>query len=258
MARLGGKVAVITGAGGALGRELALAFASEGAAVVCQDVREDAATLTARSVTAAGGTAEPAACDVTDSAAIEQLFDTAAARFGVVDVLVNNAGVENTPGDASGDKVGIEQLAAMGDDGWRAMLEINLTGAFICSRAMIRRLLDAERGGSIICIASIVPLTGYGPVHYAAAKAGMIGMVRNIAVSGGDRGIRANAIAPGMLKTPMSDARPAEQEFVRRRTPLRRLGLPADITPLAVYLASDESSFVTAQTITANGGVFPL
>ena len=258
MARLAGKVAVITGAGGALGRELALLFASEGAAVVCQDVREDAAARTAEAVAADGGAALSAGCDVTDSVAIDRLFDTAAARLGVVDVLVNNAGVEHTPGDASGDKVGIEQLASMSDDGWRAMLEVNLTGAFFCSRAMIRRLLEVERGGSIICISSIVPLTGYGPVHYAASKGGLIGMVRNIAVTGGQRGIRANAIAPGMLKTPMSDARPAEQEFVRKRTPLRRLGLPADIAPLAVYLASDESAFVTAQTITANGGVFPL
>jgi NAD(P)-dependent dehydrogenase (short-subunit alcohol dehydrogenase family) len=242
MGRLDGKVAVITGAGGGLGREMALTFAREGAAVVCQDLREDAASAAAEAV---GGSSVPWACDVADAAAIEAMFDEATARLGVV----------NTPGDGGPDVLGMDQLLGMTDAAWRTMLDVHATGAFFCTRAMVRRLLEAGRGGSIVCTASISALSGVGPIHYTAAKAAVIGFVRTIAFWGGPHGIRANAICPGMIRTPMTEGRPADEEFIRRRTPLKRIGTPDDVAPLAVYLASDESSFVTAQTISPNGGI---
>jgi 3-oxoacyl-[acyl-carrier protein] reductase len=192
---------------------------------------------------------------VTDAAAVEAMFTAATERYGPVDVLVNNAGVQSTPGDGSPDATGIEQFVAMSDGGWASMLDIHVNGAFYCSRAMIRRLLEAERGGSIICMSSIVAIGGAGPIHYATAKAALHGLVRSIARNGGPHGIRANAIAPGMISTPMTDALPADQEWVRRRTPLGRIGQPEDVAALAVYLAGDESSFVTGQSISPNGGM---
>lgn len=249
--RLSGKVAVVTGAGGGLGRALTAAFAREGAAVVCQDVVASAADAAAEG---AGRGAIAWTCDVTDAAAVEAMFAAAAERFGPVDVLVNNAGVDRTPGDGAPELAGLEQLLAMSDESWDAMLAVHVTGAFYCSRAMIRRLLEAERPGSIVCMSSIVALGGAGAVHYATAKAALHGLVRSIGRWGGPHGIRANAICPGMISTPMTDAQPDDQEWVRRRTPLGRIGLPADVAALAVYLASDESSFVTCQSISPNGG----
>jgi 3-oxoacyl-[acyl-carrier protein] reductase len=255
MGKLDGKVALITGAGGGLGGAMALAYAREGAAVVCQDLREEAAERSAAAVAETGARTLAWTCDVTDGAAIEAMFAAAAERLGVVDVVVSNAGVESTPGDASDEAFGIKQLAAMSDDAWRTMLDIHVTGAFNCSRAMVRRLLEAGQPGSLICISSIVALSGYGKVHYTAAKAALLGLVRSVAVWGGKYGIRANAICPGMIDTPMTQGKPEDREWILRRTPLRRIGATDDVTPLAVYLASDESSFVTAQTISPNGGI---
>jgi 3-oxoacyl-[acyl-carrier protein] reductase len=255
MGKLDGKVALITGAGGGLGGAMALGYAREGAAVVCQDLREEAAERSAAAAAETGARTLAWSCDVSDSAAIEAMFGAASEHLGVVDVVVSNAGVESTPGDASEDAFGVKQLAAMSDDAWRTMLDIHVTGAFNCSRAMVRRLLEADQPGSLICISSIVALSGYGKVHYTAAKAALIGLVRSVAVWGGRYGIRANAICPGMIDTPMTRGKPEDREWILRRTPLRRIGEPDDVTPLAVYLASDESSFVTAQTISPNGGI---
>lgn len=256
MGRLDGKVAVITGAGGGLGGAMAVAFAREGAAVVCQDLRAGSAEQSAAAAAEAGADTLAWTCDVADGGAIEAMFSYASERLGVVDVVVNNAGVESTPGDGSAEDVfGVKQLAAMPDEAWRAMLDIHVTGAFNCSRAMTCRLLEAERPGSLICISSIVALSGYGKVHYATAKAALLGLVRSVAVWGGKYGIRANAICPGMIETPMTAGKPEDREWILRRTPLRRVGQTDDVTPLAVYLAGDESSFVTGQTISPNGGI---
>jgi 3-oxoacyl-[acyl-carrier protein] reductase len=234
---------------------MALACAREGATVVCQDVREDTARAAADAVGAAGGRAFAHACDVTDADAVDAMFQDVATRFGAVNVLVNNAGVQHTPGDGGAELSGLDQLLAMSPDAWRSMLDIHLGGTFLCTRAMVRHLLAAGQPGSVICISSITPLTGYGPIHYSAAKAGIIGFVRTLAVYGGRHGIRANAICPGMVLTPMTADEPGNHEWMRKRTPLKRIGVPEDIAPLVVYLASDESSYVTAQSISPNGGV---
>lgn len=257
--RLEGKVAVVTGAGGGLGAAMSLRFAEEGAAVVCQDLDEAAALRTVYAIAELG--ARPAsawACDVSDSSAINAMFDAAEADHGVVNVLVNCAGVDRTPGDGSreGNTGSDVQVAVMSDEGWQRMLDIHLNGAFYCTRAFVARLVEAEQGGSMICISSIAGLAGWGPVHYATAKAGLLGLVRSVARFCGPHGIRANAICPGVIDTPMSaSVAPQMIAALKMLTPLGRIGEPADVAAAAVYLASDESGFVTGQALSPNGGL---
>ncbi len=257
--RLEGKIAVVTGAGGGLGAAMSTHFAAEGAVVVCQDLDAAAAGRTVDAIAALGGPAATAwACDVSDSAAINAMFDDAQGRHGVVDVLVNCAGVDRTPGDGSreGNTGSDVQVAVMSDDGWQRMLDIHLNGAFFCTRAFVSRLVEAEQGGSMICISSIAGLAGWGPVHYATAKAGLLGLVRSVARFCGPLGIRANAICPGVIDTPMSaSVSPQMIAGLKMLTPLGRIGEPSDISAAAVYLASDESSFLTGETISPNGGL---
>lgn len=253
MNRLDGKVAVVTGAGGGLGRAISVRFAEEGAAVVCQDLVPDAAAATVDAVRAAGGGALAWACDVTDSAAIDAMFDEATSALGTADVLVSNAGVDHTPGDGADQPV---QVAAMSDDAWHRMMAIHLDGAFFTTRAMMRHLAGTGRGASIIYMASIAGLSGWGPVHYATAKAGLLGLTRSMARFYGGIGVRANAICPGVIDTPMTQAVPDELLApLKMLTPLQRVGAPADVAELAVYLAGDESGFVTGQAISPNGGL---
>jgi len=256
--RLDGKVAVVTGAGGGLGAAMCTRFAEEGAAVVVQDLDAAAADRTVATISGAGGRASAWACDVADSAAIDAMFDAASERHGLVNVLVNCAGVDRTPGDGSreGNTGGDVQVAAMSDAGWQRMLDIHLNGAFYCTRAFTSRLFEAEQGGSMIAISSIAGLAGWGPVHYATAKAGLLGLVRSVARFCGPRGIRANAICPGVIDTAMTaSVAPQMIAGLKMLTPLGRVGEPGDIAAAAVYLASDESSFVTGETISPNGGL---
>ena len=172
-------------------------------------------------------------------------------------MLVNCAGVDHTPNDGSGaGNTGTEmQVTLMSDEGWQRMLDIHLNGAFLCTRAMVKRLVDAGEGGSIICISSIAGTSGWGPVHYATAKAGLLGFVRSMARFSGPLGIRANrsrrVIYAGMTK----GVAPELLEPLRMMTPLGRFGEATDIANVAVYFASDESSFVTGQCISPNGGL---
>lgn len=259
MARLAGKVAVVTGGGGGLGRAMCTRFAEEGANVVCQDIDEAAASATVKSIVAAGGPDAMAwVCDVTDSVGIDTMFQAVTDQHGLVNVLVNCAGVDHTPGDGSGEgNTGTDmQIAVMSDEGWKRMLDIHVNGAFYCTRAMIKRLADAKQGGSIVNISSIAGTAGWGPVHYATAKAALLGFTRSIARFCAPLGIRANAICPGVIDTPMvAGVAPELIAGLKAITPLGRLGEPDDIANAAVYLASDESSFVTGQALSPNGGL---
>ncbi|MEX2100851.1 MAG: SDR family oxidoreductase [Acidimicrobiia bacterium] len=259
MNRLDGKIAVVTGAGGGLGSAMSAAFAAEGATVVCQDLDEAAAKATVDAIAAGGGPEAMAhACDVTDSTAIDAMFDAVGTQFGRANVLVNCAGVDRTPGDGSGEgNTGTDlQITAMTDEGWQRMLDIHLNGTFFCTRAMVKRLVDTGEGGSIICISSIAGTSGWGGVHYATAKAGLLGFVRAMARFSGPFGIRANAIAPGVINAGMTKrVAPELLEPLLMMTPLGRHGVPSDIAHAAVYLASDESAFVTGQCISPNGGL---
>lgn len=256
--RLEGKVAVVTGAGSGIGRATALRFAAEGAVVVAHDLIAETADKTVADIGAAGGRARAWACDVSDSAAVAAMFDDATTALGQVDVLFSGAGVDRTPGDGSND-AGMPQgvqLVDMSDAGWQRMLDIHLNGAFYCSREMVKRLIGTGKPGSIIVVSSIAGLAGWGTVHYSTAKGGLLGFARSMARQLGPLNIRTNAICPGVIDTPMvSRVDPAAIEGLKMMTPLGRVGTADDIAWLAVYLASDESSFVSGQAISPNGGL---
>jgi 3-oxoacyl-[acyl-carrier protein] reductase len=253
VARLDGKVALITGAGGGLGRAMSVRFATEGARVIAHDLDGVTAQATVDAVHAAGGEAIAYACEITDRSAVEAMFETGESAFGPVNVLVSNAGVDVTPDD--GIDYAPAQIYELRYEGWRRMLEIHLDGAFHCTQAMVARLVAAGAPGSIVCMSSIAGLTGWGSMHYATAKAGLIGFVKAVARLGGPLGIRANAVCPGFIDTPMTRRVGLEvfDDFLPL-VPAGCLGMPDDVAHAALYLASDEAAYVTGETISPNGG----
>jgi 3-oxoacyl-[acyl-carrier protein] reductase len=252
--KLEGKVAFITGAGSGLGRAMAQSFAREGATVAVNDLRGDAAEATVAMLEGAGHRA--LAGDVTDRGRVDAMIDLVAEEHGRIDILVNNAGVDKTPGDGWEALLrGELQLLHMSDEAWSRMLDIHLGGAFYCTRAVVP-VMQRHRHGSIINLSSIAGLAGMGQVHYATAKGGLLGMTRSLARDLGPHGIRVNAICPGVIDTPMTAGVPRPMlEPLIMGTPLRRSGQPEEIAGTALWLASDDSSFVTGQAISPNGGI---
>jgi 3-oxoacyl-[acyl-carrier protein] reductase len=243
---LSGKVALVTGAARGIGRATAEALAGEGASVVVADVMEEAGRAAAAAIAQGGGRAHFEALDVTDAASVERVFAATRERFGGLDVMVNNAGIVR---DARLVKMTVEQ--------WDRVIEVNLKGVFLCGQAAARAMIDAGHGGSIINISSVVGLYGnFGQTNYAAAKAGVIGMTRTWARELGRSGIRVNAIAPGFIATEiLQDMPPKVIDAMKERTPLGRLGTPADVAQACVWLASDRASFVTGAVVSVDGGL---
>lgn len=234
-------------------------FAREGAKVVVQDLRLEAAEQVAEDIRANGGQAMAWGCDVSDSDAVEKMFQAVSEKFGDINVVVANAGVRRTEGDgAKPGKVSenpIIEMLEMTDPAWQRMLEVHLTGAFTCARAMLKRQLPKEQPCNFIGVASISVLGGYGPIHYTAAKGGILGLVRGLAFNGGPLGVRANAICPGVIPVPGAETDPEVHKRLCQITPMRKTGEPSDIANAAVYLASDESQFVTGHVLSPNGGL---
>lgn len=253
--RLEDKVAIVTGAASGIGKATAELFAREGGTVAIADLNGEGAEAVAKALPGEGHLGF--ACDVTDSARVNEVVEEVLAQHGHIDVLMNNAGVDRLPGDGFDEAIARREppVLHISDDAVTKMLAIHVSGAIYFVRASARPMLAAGCG-SIINVASIAGLAGMGPPAYAAAKGALLGLTKSLARELGPAGIRVNAICPGIIETPMTAAVPdAFLEPMVQATPLRRKGEARDIAELALYLASDASAFVTGQQISPNGGI---
>ena len=248
MPRLDGKVAVITGAGGGMGREAAIVFAQEGARVCVADVDRAAAEETA---SACNGQAFALHVDVADQSAVREMYATTNERFGGIDVLYNNAGI------SPADDAGILETSA---EAWQRVQDVNTKGVFLCCKHGIPYLLE-RGGGSVINVASFAAIIGAATsqISYTASKGAVLSMSRELAVQFARQGIRVNALCPGTVDTPLlqriwgDDPASAQRRLVH--IPVGRLAKPREIVNAALFLASDESSYVNGATFVVDGGV---
>lgn len=238
--KLKDKVALVTGAGQGMGRAIAQRFAFEGATVVALDLNLEAAQQTLAGL---GGQHLARALNVSDSAAVNALVDEVTAQCGRVDLLVNNAGTG-----------GMDSFTEMSDEAWARVIGVNLNGAFYCARAAVRAMLKTG-GGVVVNVGSTSAVSGEGPAHYVTSKAAIMGLTRVMAKELAKSGIRVNTLVPGPTNTPMMQGIPQEwADAIIAGVPMGRMAEPEDIAKAAVFLASDDSGFVTGQSLAVNGG----
>jgi NAD(P)-dependent dehydrogenase (short-subunit alcohol dehydrogenase family) len=247
--RLKEKIAIVTGAGSrgpglGNGKAAATLFAREGARVLCVDQVKERAEETVASIRAEGGSAEAHAADVTRTADCEAMVAAAVSRWGGLDVLHNNVGIESRHG-----------VSETTEEEWDRVMAVDLKSMLLATKAAIPAM-TARGSGSVICVSSIAAIRGYGRTAYAAAKAGVIGFVTSVSVQLGPKRIRVNAIAPGPVWTPMvEDLGPEARERRRQSIPLGTEGTGWDVAWGAVYLASDEARWVTGHVLVIDGGL---
>jgi len=241
-----GKVAIVTGSGRGIGKAIAMKLAENGATLVINDVGDSApAEQTAAEIKNLNRQAMAIMADVSSSADVAKMVETAIAAYGKVDILVNNAGITR------------DQLTMkMTDEEWDKVLAIDLKSVFLCTRAVLRPMLK-QRSGRIISMSSVVGIIGNaGQANYAAAKAGIIGFTKTIAKEVASRGITVNAVAPGFIDTPMTQVLPEERkQALMNNIPLGYLGTPRDIAETVAFLASEEARYITGQVISVDGGI---
>lgn len=240
------RVALVTGASRGIGRAIALRLASDGHAVAVNFAsRADAAESVVGDITGSGGRALAVRADVSDADSVAAMFGSVEEELGTVDVLVNNAGITDD---------GL--MLRMGLDQWDRVLTTNLTSAFLCTKAALRGMVRAK-AGRIVTISSVSGIAGNpGQANYAASKAGLIGFTKSVAKEVGSRGITANVVAPGFIATDMTDA--LGEDVTGRaveQISLGRLGRPEEVASVVGYLASDDASYITGQTIVVDGGL---
>ena len=272
--KLEGRIALVTGAGSGIGRATAILFANEGARVIVNDVNRETAEATVEAMGDARERGYAYQGDVADSAAVRATFAEVKRQFGDLDVLVNNAGIAETGdrrdeinrrGEAqpqellSGGKIQThwDVTTSLSDEEWRQMIDVHLGGTFFCTREALK-LMTAKNRGSIINVSSVAGLSGI-PIasHYGAAKGGILGFTRSVALEMASRNIRVNAICPGWIDTPMTqNFTPFLKMSITARVPMMRWGRPEEIAATALFLASDDSSYYTGQWLSPNGGIF--
>jgi len=242
---LTGQVALVTGASRGLGKAIATALAAQGASIAAVARSEEALKDTLEAVRAAGGTAEPFPVDVADSAAVDAVVEKVSARFGRIDLLVNNAGVTRD---------GL--LARMKSEDWDTVINTNLKGAFNFTR-QVGRIMVKQRSGRIVNISSVIGLMGNaGQANYAASKAGLIGFSKSVAKEFASRGITCNVVCPGFIETDMTKGLSEElKKKLLERIPLQRLGQPDDVAGVVEFLCSPAASYITGQILTVDGGM---
>jgi len=250
--RLQNKVALITGASRGIGEAIAWRFAAEGCDValnyVPQEGRDNAAeadALAAR-IRALGRRAVCLEADVTDPAQVTAMVAQALAQFGQINILVNNAGITRD-----------RTMRKLSHEDWEAVLQVNLTGGFNCAKAVLEHMLE-RGGGRIVSMASVVGLTGnFGQANYAASKAGLIGFSKALAREVARKGITVNCIAPGFIDTEMTQAIPDDAKAqIVSTIPVGKMGTAKDVANAALFLASDEASYITGHVISVNGGMY--
>lgn len=240
-----GKIALVTGAGRGIGRAVALKLAGAGADIAACDLQEDWLGETAAAIRAVGRRAECIAMNVSVTDSVAAAVEKASGLFGRIDVLVNNAGITKDT-----------LLLRMSDEAWNDVLDVNLTGTFLVSRA-VSKLMVKQRSGTIVNIASIVGLIGNaGQCNYAASKGGVVALTKSIARELASRNVRANAVAPGFIQTKMTEELSEEiRSKVLEAIPMKRFGQPEDVANAVLFLASDASSYLTGQVVTVGGGM---
>lgn len=243
--RLKDKVCIITGAGNGIGRAAAFKFAQEGARVMVCDISLPAIEDTVAAIKESGCEADGYRVDVTNKGQIEEMVKTVMVKYGCIDVLVNNAGIIQ---DA--------QLSKMSDEQFDRVIDINLRGTYLCTRAVVD-IMIAQNSGVILNASSIVGLYGnFGQTNYAASKFGVIGMAKSWAKELGRKGIRVNAVCPGFIDTPILEAMPEKViRAMEQKVPLGRLGKPEEIANVYAFLASDEAGYINGAVIEVSGGV---
>lgn len=244
--KLVGKSALVTGASRGIGREIALELAHQGADVVVNYSGSEAkANEVVEEIKALGRQAVAVQCNVSNAESVQEMVNETLETFGKIDILINNAGITRD-----------NLLMRMKEQEWDDVIDINLKGVFLCTKAVTRPMMK-QRSGRIVNIASIVGVSGNaGQANYVAAKAGVIGLTKTTAKELASRGITVNAIAPGFITTDMTDALPEEaKQAMLNQIPLARFGEPADIAKTVVFLASEDSKYMTGQTLQIDGGM---
>jgi len=248
MADLSGKVALITGASRGIGQAISLILGKNGATVIGTATSESGADAISRTFQEHKISGKGFALNVTENDQIENLMKSISDEFGSIDILVNNAGITRD-----------NLLMRMTDDEWNDIMSTNLASVYKMSKAVLRGMMK-KKSGRIISIASVVGAMGNaGQTNYSAAKAGIMGFTKSLAREVGSRGITVNAIAPGFIKTDMTDALPEEQkEFLANQIPLGRLGTVEEIAQSVLFLAGESGAYITAQTLHVNGGMYTV
>jgi 3-oxoacyl-[acyl-carrier protein] reductase len=240
------RTAIVTGGGQGIGRAIVLDFAVAGVDVAVVDVDLDSAQSAAAEADRFEVQTVAIQTDVADAASVEAMVEKVSGRFGHVDYLVNNAGITRDT-----------LMMRMEDSAWQSVIDVNLTGTYLCSKAVIR-LMMKQKFGRIVNISSVVGAMGNpGQTNYAASKAGIIGFTKSLAKEVASRGITVNAVAPGFIKTAMTDVLPEKvKEELTALIPSGRLGVPEDVAAAVRFLVSDEASYITGSVLHVNGGMY--